>query len=102
VIALLVTVATVAPSAQAQGPTERGYDESGGVIGSLDNETATTPSGGGGPGGTGNTPSGDVREAPANSLPFTGLDVGLVVLMGAALVGTGFVIRRGARHQPER
>jgi len=30
----------------------------------------------------------------SGSLPFTGLDVGLIVLAGVALVGTGLVIRR--------
>jgi hypothetical protein len=32
-----------------------------------------------------------------DGLPFTGLDVGLVLLAGAAVLGTGLAIRRAAR-----
>ncbi len=36
----------------------------------------------------------------AGSLPFTGLDVGLLVLGGAVLLGAGLIVRRFSR-QPE-
>jgi hypothetical protein len=35
--------------------------------------------------------------ASTSSLPFTGMDVGLVAAVGISLVGVGFVIRRSAR-----
>jgi hypothetical protein len=36
----------------------------------------------------------------SGTLPFTGLDVGLIALVGVGLVGTGLVIRRTNRHAP--
>ena len=33
------------------------------------------------------------------TLPFTGLDVGFVVVGGAVLLGTGLALRRGARSK---
>lgn len=33
-------------------------------------------------------------SSSGSSLPFTGLDVGLIALAGIALVGTGMVVRR--------
>ena len=33
----------------------------------------------------------------SSSLPFTGLDLGLVAIVGIALVGTGLIIRRASR-----
>lgn len=32
-----------------------------------------------------------------SSLPFTGLDLGLIALAGVALVGTGLLVRRASR-----
>lgn len=34
------------------------------------------------------------ESSSGSSLPFTGLDVGLIVLAGIALVGTGVAVRR--------
>jgi hypothetical protein len=39
-----------------------------------------------------------VQTAAAGELPFTGLDTGLIAIMGAGLLGTGVVLRR--RTQP--
>ena len=36
-------------------------------------------------------------KSDKSGLPFTGLDVGIVVLAGGFLVGTGLVIRRASR-----
>ncbi len=47
--------------------------------------------------GTSNTPSSTVNVASTSgsgSLPFTGLDVGVLVAVAAALTGTGLVLRR--------
>jgi hypothetical protein len=40
-----------------------------------------------------------VQTASAGELPFTGLDTGLIAIMGAGLLGTGVVLRR--RTQPD-
>ncbi|MBV9212114.1 MAG: hypothetical protein JOZ25_00520 [Actinobacteria bacterium] len=49
-------------------------------------------------GGTlGNVQSTTQRHDPNRGLPFTGLDVGIVVLAGAFLVGTGLAVRRASR-----
>ena len=79
-------------------PSSRGYDETLGVIGQVD--TPETPR-------EESAPSQDeVQEAtptPAQpveeegNLPFTGLDIGIVALMGLALLGTGFALRRSTR-----
>jgi hypothetical protein len=76
--------ALAAPVASAQSPTSREYDNTG-LLGTI-----------GDTGGGGN--SGDVQAASAESgsLPFTGLDLAVVALLGVALVGTGFMIRRGS------
>ena len=80
-------------SAYAQNAPRAGYDESLGVIGEIESEEPTTP--------------GDrerIPEPPAqqeeSDLPFTGLDLGIVALMGAALLGTGLVLRRTTRRSP--
>lgn len=95
-LSLLTTLLLIfgAANAFAQGsPSERGYDESLGVIGEIQseeppNDTTTeeqpTP------------PPPPVREE--SDLPFTGLDLGIVALMGVALLGTGLVLRRSTRR----
>jgi hypothetical protein len=87
--------------ATAQTPSTRGYDETLGVIGEIetqqpnrdpDPEPTPTP-----------TPTPEPEPTPqpqqqeeSGSLPFTGLDVGIVALMGLALLGTGLALRRSA------
>ena len=82
-------------SAYAQTAPKEGYDESLGVIGEIQSEEPTPP--------------GDREEQPTppvqqqqeeGNLPFTGLDLGIVALMGAALLGTGLALRRTTRRSP--
>lgn len=42
------------------------------------------------------TPSGEsaVQESSSGSLPFTGLDVGILAIVAVALTGTGLLLRR--------
>ena len=78
-------VLALSAPAYAQSSTQRGYDETtvlGGIESSDDETAAPTP-----------------RKLTSNELPFTGLDVAVVAMMGAALLGTGFAIRRTARRQ---
>lgn len=37
------------------------------------------------------------RQASGDTLPFTGLDIAIVALMGVALLGTGAAMRRAVR-----
>jgi hypothetical protein len=102
-----VTFAAV-PAGFAQTPTQEGYDESG-VIGQFQEggsgppPSADQPVNGAGVGGSGegNTDNGERSETSRNggddSLPFTGLGLGVIALLGAALVGTGLVLRRTGR-----
>lgn len=104
---IATTVATIAvlsvpAAAQAQTSSQRGYDETLGVIGQVDTPT-TPPAHQTAPSQSDTAPAADVTPAQpvaneAGNLPFTGLDVGIVVLMGAVLLGTGLVLRRTARR----
>ncbi len=84
-------------AALAQGtPSERGYDESLGVIGEIQSEEPTPPN------RDEDTPEPPITPPPVEEgdLPFTGLDLGIVALMGAALLGTGLALRRTTRRSP--
>jgi hypothetical protein len=39
--------------------------------------------------------------AQAETLPFTGLDSGIIALLGATSLAAGVVLRRRTRQQPE-
>jgi hypothetical protein len=86
-LALSIVIATTGTAfAQDNGYENRGEDIAGNVQGPADQ-------GGGGDAGavqaTTAAPSGD-----GGSLPFTGLDVALILGVGGALVGAGLVTRR--------
>jgi hypothetical protein len=70
VLAVAGCAAAVAQPAAAQSPTISAYSGSG--------------------------PSVQTNVEPHNSLPFTGVDVGLVVGAGVALAGAGLALRRVA------
>jgi hypothetical protein len=79
---LLVLALAVPSAALAQSPTHAQYEP--------ENHQIAAASGGG---SSGNGPS-----APSNStigsLPFTGLDIGVLAIAAAALLGAGFALRR--------
>jgi len=85
VLASLV-LSSVASTAFAQSPTEDAY-------GSVD---AVQQVAAGGTGGGGS----DSGGGEGGTLPFTGLEVGLIALIGAGLVGTGIAVRRMSRSNP--
>jgi hypothetical protein len=82
VAALLATVALLVVPATALGqnvaPTQAQYEPSNELIAQ-------------GPGGPGTPPS---TDRATGDLPFTGLDVGLLVAAAALLGGSGLVLRR--------
>ena len=92
---LMVAVAlalVVAGPAYAQSATSDAYaGKGGGIVGTVNS---------GGPSGNGPSASApqQVQASTGNgSLPFTGLDIGLLALGGVALVGVGIGLRRFAR-----
>ena len=78
-------------------PSAKGYDESLGVIGEIQSEEPTPPQDREQQPTPPTTPPPEQREG---DLPFTGFDLGIVALMGAALLGTGLVLRRSTRRSP--
>lgn len=93
-LAVALLALAFASSAFGQSATEDAY---GGTAG-------TQQFGGGGGNGTGGggggepeavmTSSSTSSSSSSGSLPFTGLDLGLIALAGGALVGTGLLVRR--------
>ena len=90
-----------APAFAQVNPTEQGYSAPAGVtqqqITSSPAPTATvTPSK---PAAPKTTPAAVTKAAPAKKggLPFTGLELGLVLAAGAALLGVGLGLRRVSR-----
>lgn len=94
---LMVAVAlalVVAGPAYAQSATSDAYaGKGGGIVGTVNS---------GGPSGNGPSAAAPQQVQVASSsgngsLPFTGLDIGLLALGGVALVGVGVGLRRFAR-----
>jgi hypothetical protein len=91
VAGVLVMTALVVPAANAQNPVVQGYGEDHGVVQQVQHASTKAP------------PTAAVRQAASNSangsgasLPFTGLDIAIVVALGAVLAGTGVVLRRAS------
>jgi hypothetical protein len=87
-VAIVAVVASLAlcsltGTAFAQSPTEDAYGQAEGI--------AQVAGSGGGSGG---------GSSGGGSLPFTGLEVGLMALAGAGLLATGFAVRRVSRGGP--
>lgn len=87
-----VTPAAAAPNSAVAGATANDN----GVAGANDNGVAGARTSGSYPSGAGASPSGP--SAPqtlgSGSLPFTGMDIGLLVMGGVLLLGVGIVVRR--------
>jgi hypothetical protein len=82
-----LAMAVGAPIAGAQSASQQGYDESG-LLGSVEQQ-------GGGPGAAVVT---DEGGGGGGALPFTGLDVGILLALGGAVAGTGYALRRVVRQ----
>jgi hypothetical protein len=80
----LLVVALAAPSvATASSPSNAQYQP-------QNQQISVTGGGNGGPSG----PSAPSGGNTIGSLPFTGLDIGVLALAAAALLGAGFALRR--------
>lgn len=93
-----------AGTAMAQDdPSQRGYDESLGVlgeIGEVNEEPSSQPAAeeqAAAPAAAPAAAAAPQQAAGNDTLPFTGLEAGGIALMGALLVGTGVVLRRSTR-----
>jgi hypothetical protein len=87
-VVVALALVAVAPAYGQSASTDAYAGKSGGVLGAVN-------SGGGGPSAP--APAQQVQTSSTGSLPFTGLDVGLLALGGVALVGVGVGLRRFAR-----
>jgi hypothetical protein len=85
VVAVALAIAAPAYAQNAVSDTYAG--KGGGIVGTVE----------GGNGPTAPTPQQVRVSADSGALPFTGLDIGLLALGGAALVGVGVGLRRFAR-----
>jgi hypothetical protein len=84
-----------APPAFGVTSAQSGYSKPGGIV-----ETQIQNSGGGGgenPGSVVSTPERTTKAKSNGSLPFTGLDLVLVVAAGGLLLGLGLGMRRLTR-----
>lgn len=85
VLAVALMSLAFASSALAQSATEDAYQGAAGVQQF------------GGPGNGDSQLVASTSPESSSSLPFTGLDLGLVAIAGIALVGTGLIVRRTSR-----
>lgn len=96
IVILAVAVAMMVPGiAFGASPTCNAYNPQ--LCGVVNTGTGGVVNAG--TGSTGNAGNGTTSgQASSDALPFTGLDVGLLVAAGAMLVGSGFVIRKLSRR----
>jgi hypothetical protein len=95
-VAMLVALALSAPAAYAAGggpATNQGYPN-------ATKPPAKAHGGNAGVAGSHGSVAGAVKPARSGgSLPFTGLQLGLVVLVGGLLIGGGVVLRTSGRNR---
>jgi hypothetical protein len=83
-----------APSAFAQSSAQQGYSKPGGIVQTqIDNGGSN----GNSPGSVVSTPERATQAKSNGTLPFTGLDLVLVVAAGGLLLGLGLGMRRLTR-----
>lgn len=96
IMAVVAAVCFSAAPAYGQSAVGDAYGgNGGGILGAVSD-------GGGNDGGSGNAPvstpaPAQVQTTESGSLPFTGLDLGLLAVGGILLVGVGVGLRRFAR-----
>ena len=81
-IAVVVVMLALAAPAFASNPTDNAYAGTGAT---QIHNTGTT----------------EGTDSSASTLPFTGINVGVVGAIAVALVGTGFVLRRSTRARTD-
>jgi hypothetical protein len=91
VMGVVAAMAMSVPAANAQNPVVQGYGEDHGVVQQVQHASKSPP-------------TAAVKQAAASSnssgsgasLPFTGLDIAIVLALGAVLAGTGVALRRAS------
>ena len=91
ILAMVFTLSLVGTALAQDNPTEDAY---GGVLG----EEVGNQGESGAPAAQESPPV--ASQESTGSLPFTGFELGLVVLAGFGLVALGFAMRRGTRGSP--
>ena len=83
-----------APSAYGVSSAERGYSKPGGIV---QTQLSNSPGSDNSPGAVVSTPEQTTQARNTGKLPFTGLDLVLVVGAGGLLLGLGLAMRRLTR-----
>jgi hypothetical protein len=99
-MALFAVLVLSAPAAYAAGggpATNQGYP--GATKPPAHHHHHATTGGNAGVAGAHKSVAGAVRPATVGSLPFTGVQLGLVVLVGMLLIGGGVVLRTSGRNR---
>jgi hypothetical protein len=97
VLATLLLTLALAPASFAQSGRD-GYSELGpSVIDQTDSGTDPSANAGDPSSGDDTNPSADIADTSGGELPFTGLDLGLIVAAGASLMLLGVGMRRLTR-----
>ncbi len=91
-VVVALALVAVAPAYGQSAATDAYGGKSGGVLGAVN-----SGGGGGTPSAPAPAPQVQTASSSSGSLPFTGLDVGLLALGGIGLVGVGVGLRRFAR-----
>jgi hypothetical protein len=90
---LLVAFAAVPVTAYGASAAQTGYAESGPITEVTEAASGNSASGA----ASGSVPSGTVESGTSSVLPFTGLELAIVLLLGVGLLGLGLLIRRASR-----
>jgi hypothetical protein len=98
---LVLALATATPALAQSGPQLQGYSDEGGQTQDVVNQPTSGDGDGGGIAGQ-TTPAAETAATATtsdggSSLPFTGLDLGLMAAAAAGLFGLGYGLRRLAR-----
>jgi hypothetical protein len=93
--AMLFALAMAATASAQSSPAQTVYNPNGDVLNVVSGGGSSPSTESGAPA---QTEAGTTAAATSGSLPFTGFQAGLVAVAGVALVGTGFAMRRIARH----
>lgn len=90
-LVLSLTALVFAPATSfAASATQDAYDETDDVVVQDETDSGSEPA---------PTATASPAATSASSLPFTGLEAGLIAAAGLGLAGTGLVLRRAAREQ---
>jgi hypothetical protein len=106
VAAIAVAAIAVPAAALAADPTADQYDS---TLQTLSGGSSGTGTPGGAPSNTATSAAAPAAGAPSatasdagGSLPFTGLDIGLLAVVAGGLTLAGFLLRRQAREASDR